>query len=92
MNFKTIAASALIAAVGLFATEAGYARTVTGNIAGFQGVTAVDRGRGATDTLYIPLPGQDGQVDVNCSTGDFAWNSATNRGAARAVAMAWCGF
>jgi hypothetical protein len=97
MNFKTLAASVAIAAVGLVATEAGFAstaeaRVVRGNVAGFQGVTAIDRGTYGTDTLYIPFSGQDGQVDVSCSTGDYSWNSAMGQASARAVAVAWCGY
>ena len=97
MNFKTLAASVALAVVGLVATEAGFAapseaRTVTGRVGEFQGVTAVDRGTYGTDTLYVPFPNSTGVVNVTCSTGDYNWNSAISRAAALHIATSWCGY
>lgn len=83
-SFATCAAIALSVATSSEAE----ARTVRGDIAGFQGVTAVDRVD--VDTLYVPLPTGDGIVHVRCSTGDITFNGILGRPSARAVAKAWC--
>ena len=89
MNFVTPFAAVSIAVSSLFAVNApAEARTVTGNIAGFQSVTAVDRVD--VDTLYVPLPAGDGIVHVRCSTGDITFNGLLGRAGARKVAKAWC--
>ena len=89
MNFVTPFAALAIAVSGLFAVnnpaEAGVVR---GDIAGYQGVTAVDRVD--VDTLYVPFPEGDGVVHVRCSTGDITFNGTLGRTAARSIARAWC--
>ena len=93
MNFKSLALAGLVATTALVgAVTPAEARVVTGSVGGFGGVTAIDRGTYGTDTLYIPFPGQDGVVNVTCSTGDYSWNSAIGQASAYAVATDWCGY
>ena len=86
--FKSIITAVATAsiAIGGFATGA-EARTVHGNIAGFQGVTALDRVD--YDSIYVPFPNHTGEVHVNCSTGDYTYRGM-NRGSANAIATEWC--
>ena len=88
MNYFTPVAP-LLAALTLFvaAPKADAAQIQRGNIAGFGGVTAVNRA--TVDTLTVPFPTHDGVVDVNCSTGDYQWNGM-KQGSALAIVRAWC--
>lgn len=89
VNFVTpLLSTFATVALAVSATPQAEARTVTGPLAGFSGVTAVDRVD--VDTLYVPLPSGDGVVHVRCSTGDFTWNYLVNRRAAHELAKAWC--
>ena len=89
MKLSTKVLSA-VAALGLFVGVApqAEARTSFGSVAGFSGVTAVDRVD--VDTLYVPLTSGDGVVNVRCSTGDYEYNYLLTRSAAHALASAWC--
>ena len=85
-SFATCAAIALSVATSSEA-QARY-RTITGDIAGFRDVTAVDRE--VIDTFYIPLHGDDGIVEVRCATGEYTWNYKMNQLSALRIKRAWC--
>ena len=81
-------ATCLALALTVAGSKEAEARTVFGNIAGFQGVTAIDRDD--VDSLFVPLTRGTGEVHVRCSTGDITFNGYLGRPAARAIAKAWC--
>ena len=86
--FKSIITAVATASIALVGFSAGAeARTVYGNIAGFQGVTAIDRYD--FDSLYVPFPGHTGEVHVNCATGDYTYRGMY-RASASKIAIAWC--
>jgi hypothetical protein len=85
---NTFVASALVAVTAFVGAPSVEARTVTGNLAGFQGVTAVDRRY--EDTLYVPFTSGTGVLNVNCSNGKYEYNSLLTSGSARRLALAWC--
>ena len=87
MNFKAIVSTVFTTAFLASAPGALAYGVQRGNIAGYQGVTAIDRG--TVDTLTIPFPNHEGIVEVNCRTGQYSWNGITQAGAL-AIVRQWC--
>ena len=86
--FKAIATAALASAFIAGAPGAqAYTNVQRGNLAGFQGVTAIDRGD--VDTITIPFTSHEAVVEVRCSTGEYTWNGIPQFVALK-IKRAWC--
>ena len=88
--FKALATAAVIAIAGLSSLPAEAAVVRTGNLGRFQGVTTIDRGPGAVDTLRVPFPEGTGVVNVRCASGDYEYNGLVHKSGAEYLIRAWC--
>ena len=89
MNLKALAATALSAAALVVAAPAVEARTVCGNIAGWEGC-ARDNGYNGVDSILVEALGSVYEVEVNCRTGKFRYDRGLGLHAADRIATAWC--
>lgn len=92
MNFKTLAVAGILSVTAILGVaQSSDARTVrSGDAWGYQGVTTVDNGWGATDYITVPFTSGTGLVSVNCATGDYTWNGIIGQPEALRIVRAWC--
>ena len=92
MNLKALAVAALSSAALFAASPAEAGRVTCGSLAGFEDVCVEDNGRGGLDNILIEVVGSVYQVEVNCESGKYRYDTTLGSYNAKNIANAWCGW